>query len=397
MNETLERIVKKVDQEELTAFLKKAVQIPSDIETPGEESELAHFIAEKMKAEGIETELQMTTGVTGESPNVIATLKGTGGKSVTFNGHIDAIPPLDMKDPYSGRIENGLLYGRGASDMKSGIIAMAYAMIVIKRSGVTLPGDLVLSAVVGEEYGSFGARNYVTRKPLPDYGVCGEPTGLKIGCAQKGLHWFEFNIPGKRVHSSVSSQGVNALKRLNQLMTLINEELEPKLNARTHHLLGSSLVNLGKVWGGEQPNVVPGDAHLQIERRYIPGETLNGVIAELQELVDKLNLEDPQYNITFESMPYSLLCSKTPMYIPEEHPIVQATRRAGAELGKEPEIIGVPFWGDAGVLYDAGVECILFGPGKVVDAHSATERVDLNDVWEAAKIYAMIPFLLGRN
>jgi acetylornithine deacetylase/succinyl-diaminopimelate desuccinylase len=177
-------------------------------------------------------------------------------------------------------------------------------------------------------------------------------------------------------------------------MTLINEELEPKLRARAHPLLGSSLVNLGKVWGGEQPNVVPGDAHLQIERRYIPGETLSEVIAELQELADKLKLDDPQYDITFESMPYSLLCSKTPMHIPDRHPIVQAAKRAGQKLGKNYDIIGVPYWGDAGVLYDAGVDCILFGPGKIADAHSATECVDLDDVWEAAKVYAMMPFFL---
>jgi acetylornithine deacetylase/succinyl-diaminopimelate desuccinylase len=388
-------ILKEINKQELTDFLQKAVQIPSDIETPGEETEVANFIAQTMRKEGIDTELQVVEGQTGTSPNVICTLKGAkGGKSITFNGHIDAIPPLDMKDPFSGRIENGVLHGRGASDMKSGIIAMAYAMIAIKRSGVTLPGDLVLSAVVGEEYGSYGCRHYVKNSRLTDYGVCGEPTDLKIGAAQKGLHWFEFTIPGKRVHSSVSSQGVNALKRLTKLMSLISEELEPKLAQRTHPLLGQSLVNLGKAWGGEQPNVVPGDAHLQIERRYIPGETLSGLEAELQEIAAACSIGDPAYDITFESMPYSLRCAKTPMALPESHPIVQAAKKSGLELGLDMPVMGLPFWGDAGVLYDAGVETILFGPGRISDAHSPTECVSLDDVHTAAKVYARMPFCL---
>jgi len=388
------RLFDMIDKDELVAFLQKAIQTPSHIEYPDEEKEIAEFIADTMKAAGIETELQI---VEGKRPNVISTIKGNrNGKSVTFNGHIDSIPPFDHTEPFSGRIEGDYMYGRGACDMKSGIIAMAYAMIAIKRSGITPPGDVVLSAVVGEEYGSFGARHYVKHSPLTDYGVCGEPSSMKLGSAQKGLHWFEFTIPGKRIHSSVSSQGINALKRMNQLMTLINENLEPKLKKRTHKLLGSSLVNLGKAWGGEQPNVVPGEAHLQIERRYIPGETLQSVTAELQEIVDACNQGYENYPITFTSMPYSLLVSKTPMDVPEENQLVQAMLEAGKiVLGEKMEIVGLPFWGDAGVLNDAGVTSILFGPGEVSDAHSAHERVSLTDVYNAAKVYAALPFLLN--
>lgn len=328
---------------------------------------------------------------------MIATIHGTGeGKSVTFNGHIDSIPPIDMEDPYSGRIVGDDLYGRGACDMKGGIIAMAYAMIAIKRSGLIPKGDIVLSAMIGEEYGSDGATYYAKHTKLTDYGICGEPTDMKIGSAQKGLHWFQFDIPGRRTHSSVSSTGINALKRLNELMTCINEDMEPKLKGRTHPLLGPSLVNLGKAWGGEQPNVVPGDAHLQVERRYIPGETLESVKAELDEAVKKCNDGyGEEYAITYESMPYSLKVSKTPMDIPEGHPIVQGMKKAGMEvLGEEPEIFGVPFWGDAGVLYDAGCDCILFGPGSIKDAHSKCEKVSLSNVYQAAKIYAALPFVL---
>ena len=393
-NEDFAKLFALIDKEELTSFLQKAIQIPSHIEYPDEEKEIGAFIAGAMRAEGIDTDVQI---VEGKRPNVIATIKGDRkGKSITFNGHIDSIPPFDHTEPFSGRIDGDYMYGRGACDMKSGIIAMAYAMIAIKRSGITPPGDLVLSAVAGEEYGSFGATHYVKHNVLTDYGVCGEPTSMNIASAQKGLHWFEFNIPGKRIHSSVSSQGINALKRLNQLMTLINEKLEPELKKRTHPLLGSSLVNLGKVWGGEQPNVVPGEAHLQIERRYIPGETLQSVTEELQKLVDECNKGYEKYPITFTSMPYSLLVSKTPMDVPFENPIVQAMLEAGKTvLNKTVDVVGAPFWGDAGVLHDAGVTSILFGPGEVRDAHTATERVSLTDVYNAAKMYAALPFLLN--
>lgn len=383
-----------IDRGELTDFLQKALQIPSHIEYPDQEKEMGEFIAQRMRSEGIETQTQF---VEGKRANILSVIKGSsGGKSVTYNGHIDSIPPFDMAEPYSGRIDGDMMYGRGASDMKSGIIAMAYAMIAIKRSGFAPPGDIVLSAVVGEEYGSFGATHYVKHSPLTDYGVCGEPTGLKIASAQKGLHWFEFNVPGKRIHSSVSSQGINALKRLNALMSLINGKLEPELKKRTHRLLGSSLVNLGKAWGGEQPNVVPGEAHLQIERRYIPGETLESVMKELDDIVAECNVGYEGYPITYDHMPYSLLVSKTPMDVPAEHPIVQGMLKAGRDvLGSEPEIFGAPFWGDAGVLNDAGVTTVLFGPGEVADAHTATEHVSLTNVCKAAKVYAALPFFLG--
>lgn len=388
------KLYEQIDKQELTEFLQKAIQIPSNIEVENEEKEIAEFIADKLQKEGIETELQI---VEGQRPNVIAVIHGTGeGKSVTYNGHMDSIPPFDMEDPYSGKIVGDDMYGRGACDMKAGVIAMTYAMIAIKRAGIVPKGDIVLSAMVGEEYGSYGANHYVKNNKLTDYGICGEPTDMKIGTAQKGLHWFEFNIPGRRVHSSVSDTGINALKRLNQLMSCITDELEPKLNARIHPLLGPSLVNLGKVWGGEQPNVVPGDAHLQIERRYLPGETRATVEAELDEIVAKCNEGyDEEYAITYESMPYSLRTSKTAMHIPDDHPIVQGMKKAGQEvMGEEMEIFGVPFWGDAGVLYDAGVDCILFGPGSIKDAHSKTEKVSLTNVYKAAQIYAVLPFVL---
>ncbi|MGI6071115.1 MAG: M20 family metallopeptidase [Blautia sp.] len=389
------KLLEQIDRQELTAFLQRAVQIPSHIETKDEEKEIALFLAERLKREGIETDLQI---VEKERPNVIAVIHGTGeGKSVTFNGHMDSIPPFDMEDPYSGKIVGDDLYGRGSCDMKAGIIAMAYAMIAIKRSGLIPKGDIVLSAVVGEEYGSCGAKHYVKNNKLTDYGICGEPTDMKIGSAQKGLHWFEFHIPGKTIHSSVSSKGINAIKRLNELMNDITQDLEPKLAARTHPLLGSSLVNLGKVWGGEQPNIVPGEAFLQIERRYIPGETRASVEAELDEIVEKCNAGyDAEYAITYESMPYSLNTSKTPMDIPAGHPIVQGMKEAGrTALGQDLDIIGVPYWGDAGVLYDAGVDCILFGPGSVNDGHSKTEKVNLTNVYNAAKVYAVLPFVLA--
>ena len=389
-----EQILSQMNKEELTGFLQKAVQIPSHIEIEDEEKEIAEFIADRLRKEGITTELQI---VEKERPNVIAIIPGSGeGKGITLNGHMDSIPPFDMEDPYSGKIIEDDLYGRGACDMKAGIIAMAYAMIGIKRSGLIPKGDIVLSAVVGEEYGSYGANHYVRNNSLPAYGICGEPTDMKIATAQKGLHWYEFRIPGRRVHSSVSDTGINAILRLNEFLTCIQQELLPKLEKRVHPLLGKSLINLGKVWGGEQPNVVPGEVFVQLERRYLPGETRASVEAELDEIVKMCNRNyEKEYEITYKSMPYSLRTSKTPLDIPKDHPIVRGMEAAGKEvIGDVPEIIGVPFWGDAGVLFDAGVDCILFGPGSIADAHSKNEKVNLTNVYHAAQMYAVLPFVL---
>ena len=142
--------------------------------------------------------------------------------------------------------------------------------------------------------------------------------------------------------------------------------------------------------------MVPGEVFVQLERRYLPGETRASVEAELDEIVKMCNRNyEKEYEITYKSMPYSLRTSKTPLDIPKDHPIVRGMEAAGKEvIGDVPEIIGVPFWGDAGVLFDAGVDCILFGPGSIADAHSKNEKVNLTNVYHAAQMYAVLPFVL---
>lgn len=391
----LEKVFEQIDREELTLFLQQAVRLPSYIGIEDPEKEMARLISEKLREEGIETELAI---VKGKSPNVIAVIRGSGGgKSLAFNGHMDTVPPLGMEDPCSGRIEGDTLYGRGASDMKSGLAAMIFAMIAIKRSGLVPKGDIILSAVTNEEYGSDGAKHYAANYELPDYGVCAEPTGMKLAASQKGLHWFDFTIPGKSVHSGAAETGINAIDRLNELISCLNTTLKPVLEKRIHPLLGASKMNYGKVWGGDQPNVVPGEAHLQLERRFLPGETIDTVRAELDEVVRLCNRGyAPEYAIRYESMPYSIETPKTAMEVPADHPVVLGMLSAAKEvLGKEPELFGIPFWGDAGILYDAGVSCILFGPGNVEDAHSPEEKVSLENVYLAAKIFAALPYMIN--
>jgi acetylornithine deacetylase/succinyl-diaminopimelate desuccinylase len=396
MTNHIEQVLKQIDKNELITLLQQAIRIPSHIEIPDQEKEIGDFMAQRLRAEGIDTELQLVEGL---RPNVIAVIKGSGkAPSVTFNGHIDSVPPFDMENPYSGEVKDGKIYGRGACDCKGGIISMMYAMIAIKRSGIIPPGDIVLSAVAGEEYGSYGARHYVANNRLPEYGICGEATDQQIQNGHKGLHWFEFHFPGKRAHSSVPEKGINAIDRLAHFMKLVEEQLKPQLETRKHGKFSPSLVNIGKVWGGEQPNVTPGEAWLQLERRYIPGETLESVTAELQQIVDQCNVYGKEYDITFTSMPYSLRVSKTPFEVPETHPIVQALIAANEKvLGTKPEIGICPGWGDAGVLYDHGVPTVYFGPGSGQFAHSPQEHVPIDELYNAAKVYAIAPFMLDET
>lgn len=382
-----------IDRGELTDFLQKAVQIPSHVEYPGQEKEIAQFIHQKLVAEGIDARLEE---VVDGRPNVVAVLKGQGtGKSVTYNGHMDSIPPFDMPDAFSGKIVGDRIYGRGVCDQKAGIVSMAYALVALKRSGLPLPGDVVLAAVVGEEYESCGTQHFVKHGPKTDFGVVSEPTGLGIGIAHKGIEWMSVRIPGRSIHSSVSEKGVNAIKRANQLMNLITQALEARLQSRLHPLVGKSLVNLGRIVGGEQPNVVPGECELQLERRYLPGESLDSVYAELQELVDRCQLPDyPELNLEMSTMPYSKRCARVPLDTPADSPIVSALKAAGDRVGQSLEVVGLPYWCDAAVMARAGIPTVVFGPGDISQAHSANENASLNSVYIATQVFTALPFVL---
>lgn len=273
--------------------------------------------------------------------------------------------------------------------MKGAVAAMSCALKSIHRSGMKLDGALYFPGVVGEETGSPGIRKLIKEGPLSTYAIVGEPTGLKIGLAHKGSDFIEVEIGGKSAHASRPEEGVNAVSFAAKFITVLEERLGSSQREKTHPLLGHSSISIGKIGGGEQPpNIIPDHCTIQFDYRYLPGESPQGLVADLKGILEELSQDIP--GITYEVCemePFSLF-PHLPLETAEEADLPQmlaaSIRRI---LSREGEFIGLPYWTDGSALAQNGVQTVICGPGDIARAHGPLEAVEVNQLEKAASLY----------
>ncbi len=364
------------------------VRLPSSSDTFNREGAVAMHIHSIFEAEGITTEL---VEVEENKFNILATLKGTGrGRSLMLCGHLDTVPAYDMVDHLSGAIRDGRLYGRGSCDMKGALAAMISAMIDIKRSGVELKGDLVFAGVIEEEIGGKGIEHVARYGPFVDGAVIGEPTGMMVALGHKGLEWIKIDVKGKKVHGGKMDKGINAIVMAGILIERIHREYTQVLKGRSHPILGSPTINIGRIWGGDQPSTVPGSCTIEIDRRWIPEETLEQVYQELGSLIDNIRSEEPRFSATVSSYkepnelpPHRPFC--TDVTDPLSSKAMEVLGRLGME---EIKPTAFPAWSDAGLLADfTDARCIIVGPGDLELAHTADESIAVKELELARRFY----------
>jgi len=262
---------------EVVRLTQELIRIPSHKFVEDRESDVAEFIYNYCRQNGLDAEYQQ---VEGKRRNVICTLKGNGtGKNLIFNGHIDTVPPYEMTiDPLGAEIVDGYVLGRGANDMKGAVACMITAMVNIKKSGKMLGGDVILTAAVGEEEKSDGTEYVVKSGIRADGAIVGEPSNYGYALGHRGLEWLEIRIEGKIAHGGIPELGINAISKAAKLITKIENELMPKLRERQNEWMGPSVMNFGLIKGGTQPSSVADSCIIQIDRRYLPGENVVSVI-----------------------------------------------------------------------------------------------------------------------
>lgn len=367
------------------------VRTPSHRGIERQEERAAGVLAAWLRARGIEVTLDE---VAPGRPNVIARVGGARpGRTLVLCGHTDTVP-LNEGEPgvgFSGEIRDGHLFGRGACDMKGPIAAMAAALVALSATGALSAGEVVLAAVVDEEMESLGAERLVATGFRADGAIVGEPTGNRLALGHKGLEWIEVGFHGKAAHGGTPEAGVNAIVAASRFVRLVEEELKPVLARRVHAVLGPPTINLGTIRGGDQPSTVAAACAITLDRRTVPGETYDGVVAELSALLAQVEGAMPGVRTGTRRVPGGMATLEhRATVIDAAHPLAVAVERARAGVtGRTEAPTSFPAWTDAALLASfANIPCVVIGPGDLAIAHSPRESVPLAEVAHAARIYS---------
>ena len=393
MQELRDRIALAINQQELVELTERLIQIPSYYGVGKQETAVAEFICSFLTTHGIESWIEL---VQDGRHNVYGVLRGTGGgKTLMLNGHIDTVPPYDMADALVPHlIEGRFLFGRGASDMKGPVAAMVMALVVLKRLGISLPGDVLFAGVIDEERQSLGTIHLIENGPTADAAIVGEPTGGKLCIAHRGLEWYEFLFTGKTVHGGYQDEGINAILKATKFICAVENELVPMLNERTHPLLKRPTVNIGVIKGGTQLSTVAGECTLLLDRRFLPQEQYGDIEKELRDILARLSAEDPEFIACMRVTADSAMKAgyvHLPLEMEPEHPLVKLASRAANLAGGVPiKLDYFPAWTDAGLLSNYGkIPAVVYGPGYIECCHSKDEFIEVNQLTEGCLVYAL--------
>jgi acetylornithine deacetylase len=296
-------------------------------------------------------------------------------------GHLDTVGPGSMAAPFEPRIEGDRLLGRGAYDQKAGLAAALVGAREAVRAGVR--GRVLVVAVADEETTSTGIVE-VLRHVRADGAVITEPTELAVGIAHRGFVWIEIEVRGKAAHGSRPHLGVDAIFRTGPVISALERYTEG-LAGRTHPLLGAGLLHASRIAGGTEMATLPDRCLLSVERRTLPGETPESVLAEIEAVLDACRAADPALDASAR-----VTLARDPFEIAADHPFVELVRAATARAtGAAPNLAGVSFWADSAYTTAAGIPSVLLGPlGD--GAHADVEWVSVRGTIACAQALAEI-------
>lgn len=346
----------------------------------GTEANALPFLRNFFEKRGIETTLQE---VFPSRHNLLATLPGTGPRRLVLEAHVDTVSIKGMSiPPFEPTVFDGCMYGRGSVDDKAGLAAMLHAVASIREDGLVPPCEVLLAAVVDEEFSYRGVVK-LCEGLRADAAIVAEPTEMRVVIASKGVLRMRLHTRGKAAHSAKPHLGNNAIHQMARLILALEKEHEG-LSSITHPLLGSPTLNVGVVQGGVQVNFVPDHCAIELDRRLLPGESAALVVEDYRRLIRNLGETIPSFAAEIEE---PLLLVDEALDTPASACVVTTAQRVARSLEMDPEPCGVPFGSDASKLSRAGIPTILFGPGSIDQAHSVNEYVALEQVSKAADFY----------
>jgi succinyl-diaminopimelate desuccinylase len=357
---------------------------PADGEAAG-----IHWIADHLAGAGLKP--QIHEAMPGR-PNLITCLEGGNpDKCLLFQTHVDTVSATGMKiDPFGGKVIGNRLLGRGATDAKGQVIAMAHALMAWSSSGVKPPVSICLAVCVDEEF-SFGGARALLRDGIRAEGIIiGEPTDLHLVVTHKGVVRTAIHFEGISAHAALPDLGVNAIEAAGSFIEEMRTWYFPQLRKRATSLLSPPTVNIGLIEGGVQPNLVAPSCEILLERRLLPHETPEQYEQELNSVLDRTSARFPSLNARVEPHMLSVPAFSSPV----DSWLVELAGGVLADMGRDRQPMGVDYATDASVLSASGLPIIIIGPGNIQQAHTADEYIDLDDLAAGSQFYAE---LMGRG
>ncbi len=371
-----------VSEEQTIRLIRELIAI-STVDPPGNEMEAALLVEQVLRREDISCRIfDLGNG----RANLVARLKGAGTvPALVYSAHFDTIAVDESQwtmPPFGGVVREGRLYGRGATDMKSGLASMVCAAVDLKRQKAQLDGDLILAFSAAENSSGLGAAELIRCGELDGAGamLISEPTSLKVFIAEKGALWLRASARGVSGHGAFVSDWRkdygNAIVRMahfiNRLETL-------QLDVAPHPHLDRPSVNVGKICGGVSAPTIPGSCTAEIDVRMLPGLRPETVAEKMRQLAG-------------ENIDIAVIDFKPPVVTPANHPFVRLCIEAcESVLDESPEVTGVPYYSDATVFAPAlNIPIVIIGPGEVGHSGIADEFVEIDNVLKTNRIFSKI-------
>ena len=395
MTVKLEEALKLVDEKRIIQLASEVISIPS---ITGDEKKVMEY------AKGLLEDLGVTVEVYGseDRPIIYGCLNPEAEKQLILNGHLDvvpiALPEAWTKDPWNQVVEDGKLYGRGATDMKASCAVMIHLLEIVKQ--LDLPISVGVHLVPDEERGAAQGSKILVDKIVtgemrrPDYVIIGEQSNLQVRVAERGMFGFKIKFYGKASHTAASrTTGVNAIAKASKGVLALEHHVD-----KFHKWIGHPMQSVNIISAGTVSNQVPAECTITVDRRLIIGETADDVVAEVTADLDKAGEGDPEWK-------WEIIADKdengnwkyTPAnFTPPDSELGKAFMRAVPKgLNSDPELYVTWAGSTDGRLYrQAGMQTIGFGPiGKY--AHGADEFVYVDSLVKMTKVWVALALELS--
>ncbi len=368
-----------INKKRLIELTQKVITINSE-NPPGNERVLAEYIEKDMRSLGLE--VKKYSYAPGR-PNVIATLKGTWPRTrarkeaILITPHIDTVPLGSgwKNDPLGGRIANGRIYGRGATDDKGNLAACMEVMRSLVEDKVFLAKDVIMAATVDEETGShYGIVPLLKQKVLtPRFALVLDSDEFDTIVAQKGLIHCRLKLFGKKAHGAYNWRGINAIEAASRIITKLKRL---KLKFTKHPLLQGPSINIGSIKGGEKVNMVADYCELTIDIRFLPQMEAKDILRQLKEIISS---EIKKYKLEIDDIQF-------PYQIDPQNPYVQAYVAAAQRLGNKPTIKGSEGATVISLFKKYRIPAFATGFGAHGTAHTNDEYIYIKSLYKGTQV-----------